>query len=44
MIMIGGGFLIRNFLEMFIKYINLKVILVDNLLESVVIGVGLVFD
>lgn len=44
MIMTGGGSLIRNFPEMISKHTNLKVILADNPLESVVIGAGLALD
>ncbi|WP_022819147.1 rod shape-determining protein [Fusobacterium russii] len=44
MIMTGGGSLIRNFPEMISTHTNLKVILADNPLESVVIGAGLALD
>lgn len=44
MVMTGGGSLIRNFPEMISKHTNLKVLLAENPLESVVVGAGLALD
>lgn len=44
MVMTGGGSLIRNFPEMIAKHTNLKVVLAENPLESVVVGAGLALD